>query len=53
MAEGVIAEVAEEVKSKVLNAIAAYRKVFNEKDEDENNKDTHSKNIEKYFPASR
>lgn len=35
VAEGVIAEVADEVKSKVLNAIAAYRKVFNEKEESE------------------
>ena len=37
VAEGVIAEVADEVKSKVFNAIAAYRKVFNEKEEAERN----------------
>lgn len=37
VAEGVITEVAEEVKSKVQNAIAAYKKVFNEKDESERN----------------
>ena len=35
VAEGVIAEVANEVKSQVQNDIAAYRKVFNEKEEAE------------------
>ncbi|MGB1800545.1 MAG: hypothetical protein ACPHLK_06920 [Gammaproteobacteria bacterium] len=37
VAEGVIAEVAEEVKSKVQSTIAAYRKVFIEKEETERN----------------
>ncbi len=37
VAEGVNAAVAEEVKSKVLSSVAAYRKVFNEKDEAERN----------------
>jgi len=35
IAEGVIEDVAEEVKSKIQNTIAAYRKVFNEKEEAE------------------